>query len=224
MGNLKEVNFFAHYYFDHLKGLHEFNTGLVLPDFIRNFVKGKRWKPIPVQQIEELEYYRKGALAHIGRDQKFHSSLFFKEAANEMRELINEIPENNKVNRVWFAAHLLSEMMLDRILIKEKRGWLDDFYQSLENSSRIGLEQFLIASGIEKSPEFINGLDRFTEAKYLYHYLDNEAMVYSLNRVYMAVGASGIWRYDQKKKMVELLDEAERRIFDQLPKLHAQMA
>lgn len=218
------MNYFSHYYFDHEYAEHAYNTGLVLPDFARTFIKGARFKLGEEIPHEQAERFRRGAVAHIARDQKFHQSLYFKQSAEVILEKLKSIPPDRRIARSWFGAHLLSEMLLDRVLIKERKEWLGHFYESLAESSREGLSYFLKASGIERQSDFLRGLDRFTEARYLYHYLDNESLVYSLNRVYMGVKADGIWRYDQKRALVEMIDEVEILIFEQLPNLHSQMA
>jgi hypothetical protein len=216
------LNFFAHFLTDHEQARHHFNAGLVMPDLIRNFLPGKRFRAEKVLH-EQLDTGAKelflGSCRHLERDKMFHQSVFFEQGESQLRNLFHEHNLGQHIPRVWLAAHLVLELMLDRVLMKQHPELLDRFYESLENTATPALESFLHASLDVHDPLFYERWGRFVELKYLYHYTDNDAFTYSLMRIYMRAGVSGEWNLAARNAMNELIPASEVCIFENLKHL-----
>ncbi|MBU6324227.1 MAG: hypothetical protein KJS92_01970 [Bacteroidetes bacterium] len=213
------MNFFAHFFTDHQEARFHYNAGLVLPDLIRNFLPGKRFRLELVQQEHlngEAHELFLGSCRHLERDLQFHRSDFFEQGEAELRMLFKEHHLGKHIPRVWLASHLVLELMLDRVLMKQYPDLLDRFYQSLESTETRALDQFLHASIQARDPLFHERWKRFVELKYLYHYTDDDAFTYSLMRIYMRAGVSGEWNAEARNAMNSLIPAAEACIFENL--------
>jgi hypothetical protein len=214
------LNFFAHFFTDHEEARYHYNAGLVLPDLIRNFLPGKRFrKEIVVPEHldnDDVQELFLGSCRHLERDKQFHRSEFFKQGEAELRTLFKEHNLGNQIPRIWLASHLVLELMLDRVLMKQHPELLDRFYESMEKTESRALDQLLHASLQSTDPVFHSRWERFVELKYLYHYTDDDAFTYSLMRIYMGAGVSGEWNSEARNAMNSLIPAAEERIFENL--------
>jgi len=213
------LNFFAHYFFDHELERHPFNAGLVMPDLIRNFLPGRRFQPnkvnIALLEKEGAELLA-GSLRHLERDKEFHQSPFFVKSEAQLGELFRREKLEHHIPRVWLAAHLVLELMLDRVLMKQHPGMLDNFYHSLDHTEREELNAFLHASLHIAYSTFHEGWNRFRQSRYLYYYTEDEKFAYSIMRIYMRAGVSAEWNDEQLQALQAMLEPTEAIIFENL--------
>jgi hypothetical protein len=191
---------------------------LVLPDLLRNFLPGKRVRIeqlAPAREHEEVQLLWEGCMMHLERDRRFHGSAYFKEAEAALKELFRREELGKTVPRTWLAAHLLVELMLDRVLMKQAPELLDAFYHSLRNTSPETTNLFLEDAQLDASA-FRQRFDRFTEVAYLYHYPDDGAMTYSLMRIYMQAKVTPEWTLNQQEAVRNLLPEAEALVTERI--------
>ena len=85
--------------------------------------------------------------------------------------------------KTWFVYHILTEMALDRVMIKKFPLDLKEFYDDLKSVDLTTLAGFLIKCGKTSTDSFDNFYKRFTEAEYLFYYIRDDKFCYSLNRV-----------------------------------------
>jgi len=208
------LNYFAHYYFDHKQDSEIHNFGLALPDFVRNFIKGSRLKPVLDADFDDdnLQQLHNGTLKHIQRDAHFHGSQFFKKASSRIGGMVGAAFNEAGIPRVWWGAHLLTEMMLDRVLIKENPELIGRFYEDLENSSEQIVGEYMTKNGIVNTSEFFKRLNRFRELRYLLRYTEDDAMVFSLSRVYLYAGVSPEWNSAQAALVIPQMEPVEQEI------------
>ncbi|MES2690651.1 MAG: hypothetical protein V4658_09630 [Bacteroidota bacterium] len=188
------MNYFSHYFVDHKEGRYAYNTGLLLPDITRKQVAKFTLKEsyTPLQQ----QFYE-GCEAHYRGDKYFHSSPFFKMVLDHSNRLINESPFSDSVQRKWFLAHILGELMIDRILVKNYPEQLEGFYDSLNRADDNELADFLRLNGMEKIEVFFDFFNHFRKVQYIYYYADNNKFVYSLNRIMIQAGVGALTESDQ---------------------------
>lgn len=196
-----------------------------MPDFVRNFVKGKRLKPehLPQNPSEKLALIVTGTHKHFERDHQFHTSEYFAKSEADLKEIIKPVFQKLDIGRYWFAAHLLSEMMIDRVLMKQHPEMLDRFYHDLQATENQVIHEFLLLSNIEETEIFLQRLERFTSSQYLRQYVHDPAMVYSLNRIFMYTGAGEEWSKEQYVELQAMIPEIENTIFESLNHLIAEM-
>jgi hypothetical protein len=213
------LNFFAHYYFDHELDRHPFNAGLIMPDLIRIFLPGRRFQPGKVHAAmlgETGAELFAGSLRHLERDQLFHRSPFFTGSESQLLALFRREKLELHIPRIWLAAHLVLELMLDRVLMKQNSAALDAFYYSLNQTHADDIEAFLKASLHNAYTDFHAGWNRFREMQYLYYYTDNDKFAYSIMRIYMRAGVSSHWTDEQLHILQTMLEPSEAIIFENL--------
>lgn len=177
------MNYFSHYYFDHKKGNPYFNVGLVLPDFSRSAKGGPRKLNPKIQDLSETERsIWEGCLGHYKRDDWFHSSPIMSNAEQFFNTLFKN--KNYLIGyKTWFVFHILTEMAIDRVMIKKFPLDLKEFYDDLNAVNLNTLAGFLIKCGKLNTDNFESFYNRFTQAEYLFYYIRDDKFCYSLNRV-----------------------------------------
>lgn len=219
------VNFIAHYHFTHQPGNAWHNLGTVLPDLARNFLPKARIQPDKVQpllQLHEHLHLNEGARQHISLDKIFHNSHFFHQGYEEVKKNIRKVGFDASFTRFFFLNHIFLELMLDRYLINQHPGSADDFYASLQEINEKEITSYLALNEVEFSELFYERFHRFREIRYLYHYRDNEKLIYSLNRILMRVGLSSLSEHNQKS-LVPCIEETELWIAQAFPALHQEI-
>ena len=214
------MNFFAHYYFDKIENNPIHTFGLLTPDLLRNFTPNDYDKK-RLHHPEIHEIWQLGISKHFLRDKNFHNSEFFTTTYNECHETIRSTFEACEIRRFWFALHVMIEMILDKVLIQKNPQDLDQFYTEISDSKEF-IPGLIHQINHQKIDVFMTKIDRFTESKYLYKYLENDGIVYGLNRIFNQVGADkSDWTIAQFSKLVELVEFMEIKVEKNLTLIHS---
>ena len=139
-----------------------------------------------------------GCAAHYLADKKFHASEFFRNILQQSSLIINQAKFNSDLNRKWFLAHILAELMLDRILVRMYPEMLHKFYNSLDSINDSDLAYYLTLYGMKDVEEFFEFFNHFRKVQYIYYYTDNNKFVYSLNRIMIKAGVTPISDFNQE--------------------------
>ncbi len=216
------MNYFSHYYFDHIKDNHYYNAGLVLPDFARSAVGAKNIN-IQLKFDSEKEpflyFLNKGSKAHYATDGFFHNCSFFKDSNQLFEDLFIAHKFPRAGQRLWFISHILFELVLDRVLIGQHREKLDDFYASLKAVNLNSVITFLGKSGKDGTDKFTKFWNGFLEIQYLQYYLVDEKLVYSLNRILQKTKQPELTQ-EQATILIKITHIAEKEIAAQIPAFH----
>lgn len=199
------MNFIAHYHFYRREDAY-YNLGLVLPDLTKNFCKS-HLRPKETFMHPQLKALAMGSLEHLKADKIFHQSRFFKQCEELVSHLL-DLEANWP--RKWFLNHLLSEILIDRVIMERFPKICDEFYNDLKAVSTDQVELFLKMSGIANYQNFTHGFKRFVEIAFIYEYMYNEKIIFALGRVYSRLGIEYTWT--EKDKM--LLQENIPMILD----------
>lgn len=219
------MNYFSHYYFDHLPGEETHNFGLSLPDFVRNFVRGARLKSINPEDHKNTDYplLILGTIKHFERDKKFHGSDFFQSTEERLNRVLKPVFESQDIRRYWFASHLMAEMVLDRVLMKQQPALLDQFYTDLDMADTEAIKDFLSTKGVSDLNVFEDRVNRFKTSQYLRQYLHDPALIYSLNRIFIFTKAGEEWTEEQYSELQKTIPEIEGIIFEKTNDLIEEM-
>lgn len=207
------MNFIAHYYFEENNVNPYFNLGLVMPDLVRIFLKGKHIFPSRIDSStlsDNINQINEGSKIHMEQDKVFHNSTYF----HKMMDFSKSSFKNNGVNELipksWFLAHIALELILDRHLIKNLDGIVEEFYSSIEATDRVDIKLFLEIHAVENIPKFMEKWDLFISERYLFKYVLDDQLVFALNKVYQRAGIIGDWNPDQKAALVRCFNDIER--------------
>jgi acyl carrier protein phosphodiesterase len=184
------MNFLSHYYFEQdTTDVNEI-IGVVLPDFVKNAEKTYNLYPSKEAHSfkgdsNQLSLYR-GWEKHIKVDAIFHSSEFFSSQTQILKQLLLPILGNSPV-KPFFLAHIGLELVLDHLLVINNDVKVELFYNALEASDKVALDQFLKNCGLSDTTPFFRFLNGFISGKYLFSYQKIENISYALNRICMRV-------------------------------------
>lgn len=199
------MNYFSHFVIDHQKNNHEYNTGLLLPDITKSWIKS--FKNIFLNETFSIHQHEllKGCLQHYHSDKKFHGSLFFHKYYGLLNDEIKNIGLSDEVERKWFIAHIMLELLIDRVILRDNKILLDSFYESLQNVNEISLSDFLKLSGMKNDDEFFKFFNHFRSVQYIYFYADNIKFMYSLNRIMMRANVKELSEQNSAKLLNMML-------------------
>lgn len=203
------MNFFSHFLIDHKPNLPAYNVALIMPDLLRNFTP-KSCKFHFQKQLDQLKNtpnpdpsiieFLEGCLQHIARDKAFHSSQFFKNSYDTLRNEWKTICHNYQMPKYWFSLHVLIEIMLDKYLLDNNLEKLILFYHQLNN------QRETVAKALDylQHPQptlFFERYNRFCEVQYLFHYQQIDRIAFALHRIFIQVGIPTTW-YDQHETQI----------------------
>jgi len=179
------MNFLAHHFFYANDDPHH-NTGLILPDWSRS-AEGKRKLEWERKRSDYLPFMAlwEGCQKHYEADSWFHDCAYFVEMTAQIEKDLANLQEKGLLQeqRKWFLAHILSEVLLDRLIIERHPKALDAFYHDLKQVPFIDIELFLLESGKENMGRFPQAHAGFMSSEFLHHYKSDEGLTESLNRV-----------------------------------------
>jgi hypothetical protein len=182
------MNFLSHYFF-HRSAHAYFNTGLVLPDLVRNICK-THLKPLPHYEHPQHQILGQGSQLHIEGDRIFHQSDFFTTCEHYIGD---QLDLEAGWPRKWFLNHLLLEIALDRVLMDLYPTLCEEFYAELEQVSPEIITTFLDISHVDGADKFKVGFENFVRYRFLFEYAHNEKIIFALSRVYLRTGIHYEW-------------------------------
>jgi hypothetical protein len=218
------MNYISHFYFDRQHGNDYYNLGIILPDLARAVNRENR---LPTHKLNEgtLNYehlqLQKGCTKHYLTDRKFHNSSFFRIFSEKLKNIFLSAGFDQNTHRLSVTSHIFLEMMLDRLIISDDIAVADAFYRSLGNIETEKLEAYLKLYGIENQDIFTAWFNKFRESKYIYHYVNNESMLFSLNRVLSRVNIVG---FETSASIMSCIDEAHAELLGQYHMLDEELA
>ncbi|MFN9519639.1 MAG: hypothetical protein ACK574_07885 [Bacteroidota bacterium] len=183
------MNYLAHYYIDNQVGNAHYNAGLIIPDLARGYFKAGLLHHVDASNNPYKDIFA-GCVQHIASDKKFHASAFFVHYLNEVNAVIKKTAFSQNLQRKWFLAHILFELLLDRTILKSHQVYVDRFYEDLGALTDKDLTIFIGSIGVTAPDGFITRYRHFTQVQYIRYYTDNNKFVYSLNRIMIRAGLS----------------------------------
>lgn len=199
------MNYLSHFFIDSKPGAFYYNAALILPDITKTWIKKFDPSMLPNPSAIQSELL-KGALQHYHSDKLFHASAFFATYQELINVKLKNIPLSDDVNRKWFIAHVLTELLIDRQIVKSFKTYVDDFYDSLDHVDDRELGIFLGYFGMTDPGDFLKFLNHFRNARYIYYYADNNKFLYSLGRIMMRVGIKELGEKDGLVLLEAILD------------------
>ena len=170
------MNFIAHYYMDRHVEDSYFFLGVNTPDLVsihnRRIKLKEHSMPLLMENhasAAEVNFYN-GALRHLEVDRVFHTSPFFAKETEILSQLFKERFAEGTIHRSYFLAHILFELMLDRVMMQDDPSLLSSYYGHWDKvpiPEVIRLTEWVTG---KKLPVYEKFLKKFVHKKYLYHY------------------------------------------------------
>ena len=169
------------------------------------------------------ESMKHGMLRHFEVDKKFHSSSFMLNYSSLLKERFMSSEAGKSGARMFFVSHILTEMLLDRVLLVHEPALGTEFYDLL---ARIDTEVItgLFRSHPEYQPErFTEFFHRFRDSRYLFSYLETEGLFYALNRICKNIGTPG-FAAEHFSAFKEITTQAEKMMAGEYLKLFEELS
>ncbi|HRI28711.1 MAG TPA: hypothetical protein PK239_08565 [Chitinophagales bacterium] len=184
------MNYFAHFFIDHTHAQPHYTAGLILPDLVRNTNRNLRLPALILPNhspTHPITHLNNGVKSHHAADSWFHKSVFFEQHLQTLKNLLYRQQFNSIVKYKYFVAHVLLEMMIDRLLINRFPELCTLFYQQLADTDEQVIAQYLELSGIttaQQTEPILVHFNRFYTSQYLFHYHQTEGLLFGLEQLY----------------------------------------
>lgn len=205
------MNFLSHFYYTQSTANPYYTMGAVLPDLFRNHHHDWKFHEIDVvPDGDDMSWLIKGWLLHIEVDRIFHSSAPFAAHTSHLRKkLVHVFTEPPK--RPFFLAHIGYELILDALLIKNKKVIAAEFYQQLESCDSSVLDRFMVQLGVQDTGGFHKFLKNFIESRYLGNYDRPKSLVHALDQIGRRVWVEKFTDFETKNT-IEAIDSTMKEL------------
>lgn len=179
--------------------------GTVLPDLVKNAHKDWNFYPQKSEALfladKSLNSVLIGWKRHLEVDILFHSSDFFNRHTAQLKQTILPILKDSPV-RPSFLAHIGVELLLDHLLVINRKIEINSFYDHLSNVDDSKLDLFLTKCDAVETGHFFKFFNGFKSSRYLLSYQKLENISYALQRICMR-----LWVHPFNEKTLALLTE-----------------
>ena len=179
------MNFLAHYviatrFLTPQEPLTAYVVGAALPDLLPLAAERVRLRPAQVEQTAARTEFEAalsaGVSLHLATDAAFHKSAAFADAQAEVGRIVDNAGFEGIRVRRFFAAHVLTEMVLDTILLRAEPTLADNFYAAFAAADASAVTEWAEEATGRPLPNLPAVLTRFAQSGYLRGYADNDGV------------------------------------------------
>lgn len=201
------MNYLSHFVVEHPEEEPAVISGLVFPDVYHpiNKIYNQHLRKLKVEN-EEIQKFIFGIERHKLADHVFHELPRFKEACVEVEKMIHSMPELN-IKRVYFLAHIIVELMMDRYLVIHRSEMADNLYDCLQRFDIINVSTFITSMGFnDKEMKMSIVFSNFVKNRFIYRLRDIEGVSRVLEFLYFKVVGKDTFEGVNAQKWLKLLD------------------
>ena len=165
-----------------------FLAGTAIPDWLsvadrKVRMRSRRVSPFADQSDSHEAQIAAGVLQHLEDDRWFHQTRAFFEITGELTILFRDVLGREDGFRPGFLGHIVTELILDGVLIEKESGLLDSYYEALSQ-----IDPETVQNTVNKMAQFPTRnlailIPRFHSEQFLRDYLDPPRLLYRLNQV-----------------------------------------
>ena len=178
------MNFLGHFYIDRDRNNPYFAFGALVPDLIRGF--SKIYNHIPRPYTSPIEYHQsiyKGIIRHMQVDEAFHNLPLFHDACAEIENIFSKNKEI-ELPRVFFVAHILSELLIDKQVVLQQKNIAINYYSLLKQIDYKELINFSTSIHfLDFESNFLPKFEVFIQNEYALKLAYNENVYTALYRI-----------------------------------------
>lgn len=131
----------------------------------------------------ELRAVATGVIRHIEDDRWFHGTQAFAETNLQLAVQLRDLLPGDEGFRPSFVGHILLEMMLDGLWIRDDRAIADRYYGMLSSVSPETIQRCVNTITGKPTDRLVGTIERFIEIRFLYDYLDPPKLLARINQV-----------------------------------------
>ncbi len=165
-----------------------FLAGTALPDWLsvvdrRVRLRARHVEPFSDSSGLPAAELAAGVLQHLADDAWFHQTAAFTIASAELTVLFRETLPADDRHRPAFLGHILTEMLLDAILIERFPGRLADYYAALAQLDPRVIEESANRMTRNTTDRLQAFIPLFARERFLSDYLDSKRLLFRLNQI-----------------------------------------
>lgn len=205
-----------------------FLIGTAMPDLLSVCDRGVRLRarhvePFVLQDDDPVSQFAAGVLQHLHDDRWFHKTRGFFEITGELTRLFREHVARDDRFRASFLGHIVTELLLDRVLHDDNPGALDAYYQALMHVDFTQVERAVNRMSRQPARRLAMFLGLFQRERFLYDYAHSERLLFRLNQVMQRVKLPPL-----PPETVVVLEKGEQIVRERwrelLPRKHFELA
>ncbi len=214
------MNFLSHFYLDRQVENAPFIVGVCTPDLVSLYSREIRIKHLPVLPAHSSHYisFTEGIQRHFQADKVFHSSPFFLAETENVSRFLNHYFAEIPLKRSFFVAHVLVELMIDKVLIANDKKLIPDFYHHFHTVGYIHIAEMTQIAVKKQIDNYAPFIQKFLQNQYLYHYAEYDYIIYVLQRIVRRVGITDT-DYLNSSLFRDYLIEYEMQLSPKVPHL-----
>jgi hypothetical protein len=180
------VNYFAH-------GLRfldrpHFLAGTAVPDWLsvvdrRVRVRPQLTEPLATGDGSDHAEVAAGILQHFHDDGWFHTTQAFAETSWKLTVAFRGLNPDHEDIRASFLGHIVTEMLLDAVLISRNPRRLDDYYEALSRTDAGSVQDVVNRASRRPTQQLGAWIGIFLRERFLYDYLQLPRLLHRLNQV-----------------------------------------
>ncbi len=226
------MNFLAHYviatrYLKSVEPLTAYVVGTALPDLLPLAAERVRLRPAQLEQAAARTEFGAalgaGVSVHLATDAAFHKSAAFAKAQAEASHLLVEAGFEGIRVRRFFAAHVLTEMALDAVLLRSEPALADNFYAVFAAADRAAVTRWAEELTERPLPNLPSVLTRFVRSGYLRGYANDEGVATEFSILCRRAGQDG-FDGDNFSRLVDFTGGIAARLPPYVPALLSETA
>ena len=172
-------------------------AGTAVPDWLsvldrRLRARGKAAQQLVESQDASLSRVATGVLRHHQDDRWFHGTRAFAETNLTLSLELRELLPGDAGFRPSFVGHILVEILLDSLWLRDDPSWVDRYYAVLEAVPAKTVEQCVAAIAGKPATGLVELVERFLRVRFLYDYDDHDKLLGRLNQVMRRVGLADL--------------------------------
>jgi len=218
------LNYISHYFIDGINGLPYYNLGLILPDLAGIYDRHLKLMDVGtrVEMTKTNHELYSGIMKHYQLDSIFHQSNYFVTYTNKIKNYFNQLEFQHEPNRQHFLAHFLLELVIDKVIIQKENSILDSFYEEFDKVEEFHFKSFFTAIPEEKVNGFYLFVDKFRTKRYLYNFVNSDAVVFVIQKIQERIGLKVIdnpYEITKLKKCIDLIEKDISNEFEMIIKI-----
>jgi hypothetical protein len=169
-----------------------FMAGTALPDWLsvvdrRVRLRARHVAPFSDGTGTPAAELAAGVLQHLEDDAWFHKTAAFAVASAQLTVLFRESLPADDRHRPAFLGHILTEMLLDAVLIERHPARLTGYYAALAQVDATTIEDSTNRMARHATDRLKVFIPLFTRERFLPEYLDSNRLLYRLNQIMQRV-------------------------------------
>jgi hypothetical protein len=165
------MNFLAHTEISPFEASPWHYLGCIFPDLAKRAGVNFRSKQFLELEMQLPEDFSKGIALHFEADRLFHNSRLFESGLQIWKSLLR--PESADLKRTFFLHHLVFEMWLDRLIMKENQQSGLRFYDVLGGLDSDALQAVFFPAFGSESEKLVSVFQQFMKRKFVLAYTED---------------------------------------------------